>query len=103
MEAGNVGGKGVGKGIVNQPLAIAALRVILEAGEGRELADARARIAVLEAQLEVAQRALVSPYGTNVHTEDPRWRLITWQEFGEDRNEMSSRMAEAMDLSLIHI
>ena len=89
-------GKGAGKGVVSQPLAIAALRVMLEAGEGRELADARARITVLEAQLEVAQRALVSPYGNNVHTEDPRHRLITWQEFGEDRDEMSSRMAEAM-------
>ena len=62
MEAGNVGGKGAGKGVVSQPLAIAALRVVLEAGEGRELADANARITALEAQLEVAQRALVTSY-----------------------------------------
>ena len=55
MEAGNGGGKGVGKGIVNQPLAIAALRVVLEAGEGRELADAKAQTAALKVQLAATE------------------------------------------------
>ena len=37
---------------------------------------------------EDARSAMVSPYGTNHHTEDPRRRRLSWREFGTDRNEM---------------
>ena len=40
--------------------------------------------------------AALSPYGTNVHTQDPRHRLLTWREFGIERNEMTSTMSDRM-------
>ena len=44
---------------------------------------------------------MVSPYGNNYHTRDPRFRHISWREFGEERNEMCDHLQfEVIDPTL---
>ena len=64
------------------------------AADNRQL---RAENARLQAEVQQLRDAAMSPYGNNVHTQDPRHRLLTWREFGTERNEMTMEMSEKMD------
>ena len=35
---------------------------------------------------------MVSPYGTNHHTRDPRHRLLSWREFGQEQVAFAKRI-----------
>ena len=71
------------------------------AADNRHLRAENARLeahnARLQADVRQLQAAVTSPYGNNVHTQDPRHRLLTWREFGTERNEMTMEMSEKMD------
>ena len=43
---------------------------------------------------EDLRAAALSPYGKNVHTKDQRHRLITWREFGIERDEKCNELVE---------
>ena len=70
------------------------------AADNRHLRAENARLeahnARLQAEVRQLQAAVMSPYGNNVHTQDPRYRLVTWREFGEERNEMTMEMSETI-------
>ena len=70
------------------------------AADNRHLRAENARLeahnARLQADVRQLQAAVMSPYGNNVHTQDPRHRLLTWREFGEERNEMTMEMSETI-------
>ena len=62
-----------------------------------ENAQLRAENARLQAEVQELRDAAMSPYGNNVHTQDPRYRLQTWREFGEERNEVTMELVAKMD------
>ena len=41
-----------------------------------------------------AHEALLSPYGTNVHTPHPQHRLLTWKEYALGRDELVHHLAD---------
>ena len=61
-----------------------------------DLERARMTAEDLRMTAENLRSAAISPYGTNVHTQDPRHRLLTWHELGIGRNEMTSTLSERM-------
>ena len=73
-----------------------ALRVVLQEEECRAMEVVRRDLERARMTAEDLRGAAFSPYGTNVHTKDPRHRLLTWREFANDRHEMTSEMGERM-------
>ena len=61
-----------------------------------EHAQLRAENARLQAKVQQLQAAAVSPYGNHSNPQDPRYRLLTWKEFGEERNEKTSQLGESI-------
>ena len=59
-------------------------------------AQLRAENARLQAKVQQLQAAAVSPYGNHSNPQDPRYRLLTWKEFGEERNEKTSQLGESI-------
>ena len=76
-------------------LQIAALTTVYEKLQDPEMRNLKRKLEDTTLEMERARMAaedwcgkMVSPYGTNHHTRDPRRRCLSWREFGEDRNEM---------------
>ena len=68
-----------------------ALRMVLLEEQLQEAAMLRQDLERTRMELEDARRALVSPYPA---TQDPRGRCLTWQEWGEGRQEVLDRLEE---------
>ena len=72
------------------------LKYDLPSNLAAENAQLRAENARLQAKAQQLQAAAVSPYGNHSNPQDPRYRLLTWKEFGEERNEKTSQLGESI-------
>jgi len=53
----------------------------------------------LQAEVQQLRDAAMSPYGNNVHTQNPRHRRLTWREFAEKRNELTLELVGKIDMA----
>ena len=71
------------------------------AADNRHLRAENARLeahnARLQADVRQLQAAVTSPYGNHFHTQDPRHRLVTWREFGEERDEVALKLVAKIE------
>ena len=72
------------------------LKYDLPSNLAAENAQLRAENARLQAKVQQLQAAAVPPYGNHSNPQDPRYRLLTWKEFGEERNEKTSQLGESI-------
>ena len=81
-------------------LQIAALTTVYEKLQDPAVRNLKRKLEDTTLEMERARMAaedwcgkMVSPYGTNHHTRDPRRRFLSWREFGEERNEMCHHLS----------
>ena len=72
------------------------LKYDLPSNLAAENAQLRAENAHLQAKVQQLQAAAVSPYGNHSNPQDPRYRLLTWKEFGEECNGKTSQLGESI-------
>ncbi len=58
----------------------------------RKLAETTLEMERARMSAEDARGAMVSPYCNNYHTTDPRYRHLSWREFGTERNDMCDHL-----------
>ena len=80
-------------------LQIAALTTVYEKLQDPAMQNLKRKLEDTTLEMERAQmtaedwrRKMVSPYGTNHHTRDPRHRFLSWREFGQERDDMCNHL-----------
>ena len=69
-----------------------ALRTVLQEAQPPAMAEVLLEVERSRMAAEDWRGKMVSPYGTRHHTRDPRFRHLSWREFGEERNEMCDHL-----------
>jgi len=82
--------------VTNQVSALSAVHNSFQdqelRGMKRKLADMTLEMERARMATEDARGAMVSKYGTNHHTKDPRYRRLSWREFAVERNNMCDHL-----------
>ncbi len=73
-------------------LTMEALRAVLQHEQPAALAEVLRDMERARMTAEDWRGAMESPYGNNVHTRDPNYRMLSWREFGQERDEMCERL-----------
>jgi len=78
---------------------VSALSVVHNSFQDQELRGMKRKLADMTLEMERARMAtedargaMVSKYGTNHHTKDPRFRRLSWREFAVERNNMCDHL-----------
>jgi len=78
---------------------VSALSVVHNSFQDQELRSMKRKLADMTLEMERARMAtedargaMVSKYGTNHHTKDPRYRRLSWREFAVERNNMCDHL-----------
>ena len=73
------------------------LQLHLPGNLAAENSQLRAENARLQAEVQQLRAAAASPCGNGFHTQDPRFRLLTWQEYGEERDQKTRELVDKID------
>jgi hypothetical protein len=79
----------------NVAMTLEALCTVTQHEQEAQVSDLKRQVISLKRELLAARRDNTSSYGTHFHSTDPRFRLLTWREFGEERNE---KVDELLDM-----
>ena len=78
---------------------VEALRVVLSEARDPAMEEVVRNLERARMTAEDLRGAAFSTYGTSEYyryTKDPRYRLLTWREFGIERNEMTATLGDRM-------
>ena len=76
---------------------VRALSTVINATLPHALEDAMRDLERARMETEDLRTKSFSPYRKNVHTRDPRHRLITWREFAKELDDKCHELLERMD------